>query len=207
MRPEEPQSFRDLALALAKRGQANKNSADCRRAMELLAHVVNNQWDRFDEIEVIALMELNALYADSCRWFPGEKLPFPVDERLKKLLDLDLRIVMTWDADLTDVDLHVIEPSGEEAMYDHNRTTIGGLVSHDFTQGYGPEEYCLRKAMHGTYKIEANYYGSQAVQLMGPVTVQAEVITHFGRPNEKRKSLTLRLREQKETVPVGEVEF
>ena len=206
-RPEEPQSFRDLALALAQRGQANKNSADCRRAMELLAHVVNNQWDRFDEIEVIALMELNALYADSCRWFPGEKLPFPVDERLKKLLDLDLRMVMTWDADLTDVDLHVIEPSGEEAMYDHNRTTIGGLVSHDFTQGYGPEEDRLRKAMRGTYKIEANYYGSQAVQLMGPVTVQAEVITHFGRPNEKRKSLTLRLREQKETVPVGEVEF
>jgi hypothetical protein len=42
---------------------------------------------------------------------------------------------------------------------------------------------------------------------MGPVTVQAEVITHFGRPNEKRKSLTLRLEEKKETVLVGEVEF
>jgi uncharacterized protein YfaP (DUF2135 family) len=92
-------------------------------------------------------------------------------------------------------------------MYDHNLTTIGGLVSKDFTQGYGPEEYCLHQAMHGTYKIEANYYGSQAAQIMGPVTVQAEVITHFGRPNEKRKSLTLRLEEKKETVLVGEVEF
>ena len=95
----------------------------------------------------------------------------------------------------------------KEAMFSHNRTTIGGLVSRDFTQGYGPEEYCLRKAMRGTYKIEANYYGSQAVQLMGPVTVQAEVITHFGRPDEKRKSLTLRLREQKETVLIAEAEF
>ena len=92
-------------------------------------------------------------------------------------------------------------------MYDHNLTTVGGLVSKDFTEGYGPEEYCLRRAMHGTYKIEANYYGSQATQLLGPVTVQAEVITHFGRPNEKRKSLTLRLVEDKETVLVGEVEF
>jgi hypothetical protein len=36
-----------------------------------------------------------------------------VDERLKKLLDLDLRIVMTWDADMTDIDIHVTEPSGE----------------------------------------------------------------------------------------------
>ena len=42
---------------------------------------------------------------------------------------------------------------------------------------------------------------------MGPVTVQAEVITHFGRPNEKRKSLTLRLEEKSETVLAGEVEF
>lgn len=207
LRPEEPQSFRDLALALAKRGLSNKNPADCRRAMDLLAHVVNNQWERFDEIEVIALMELNAVWAEFTRRFPSDKARFPVDERLKKLLDLDLRIVMTWDADMTDIDIHVTEPSGELAMYDHNLTTIGGLVSKDFTQGYGPEEYCLHQAMHGTYKIEANYYGSQAAQLMGPVTVQAEVITHFGRPNEKRKSLTLRLEEKKETVLVGEVEF
>lgn len=207
LRPEEPQSYRDLALALARRGQTNQNAADCRRAMELLARAVKNEWDRFDEIEVIALMELNALWADSSRRFPNAQIAFPVDERLKKLLDLDLRIVLTWDADMTDVDLHVTEPSGEVAMYDHNLTTIGGLVSRDFTQGYGPEEYCLRKAMHGSYKIEANYYGSQAVQLMGPVTVQAEVITHFGRPDEKRKSLTLRLEEKKETALVGEVEF
>ena len=207
LRPEEPQSFRDLALALARRGQARNSAADCRRAMELLAKVVNHTWERFDEIEVVALMELNAQWADFTRRFPAEKARFPVDTRLEKLLDLDLRIVLTWDADMTDVDLHVIEPSGERAFYQHNRTTIGGLVSHDFTQGYGPEEYCLRRAMHGSYKIEANYYGSQSARLMGPVTVQAEVITHFGRPNEKRKSLTLRLAEQKETVAVGEVEF
>ena len=50
---------------------------------------------------------------------------------------------MSWDADATDMDLHVVEPSGEEAFYSHNRTTIGGLVSRDFTQGYGPEEYMV----------------------------------------------------------------
>jgi len=207
MRPEEPQSFRDLALALAKRGQSERNRADCLRAMELLARVVKNHWNRFDEIEVLALMELNALWADFLQRFPNDNAAFPVDDRLRKLLDLDLRIVLTWDADMTDVDLHVTEPSGEHAMYSHNLTTIGGLVSKDFTQGCGPEEYCLHKAMHGMYKIEANYFGSQAARLMGPVTVQAEVITHFGRPNEKHKNLTLRLEQKAETVLVGEVEF
>ena len=70
----------------------------------------------------------------------------PVDPRLVKLLDVDVRIILTWDADLTDIDLHVVEPSGETAFYGHNRTVIGGLVSRDFTQGYGPEEYAVRRA-------------------------------------------------------------
>src|ERR1039457_829645 len=93
--PKNPSPSATWRSQLAKRGQSNKNPADCRRAMDLLAHVVNNQWERFDEIEVIALMELNAVWADFPRRFPSDKARFPVDERLKKLLDLDLRIVMT----------------------------------------------------------------------------------------------------------------
>ena len=78
---------------------------------------------------------------------------FQLDERLEKLLQFDVRIVMTWHADNTDIDLWVIEPSGEKAFYSHNRTTIGGLVSRDFTGGYGPEEYLLRRAMKGDLPV------------------------------------------------------
>ena len=38
-----------------------------------------------------------------------------LDPRLRKLLDVDLRISLTWDADLTDIDLWVNEPSRETA--------------------------------------------------------------------------------------------
>ncbi len=225
MRPEEPQSYRDLALALGRRGlaRANRNvrqrsleeaQADARaarddlqRAMDLLAKVVMGKWDRFEEIEVIALMELNQMRAAAERALPGQAPRPELDPRLLTLLDCDVRIVLTWDADMTDMDLHVVEPSGERAFYGHNRTTIGGLVSKDFTDGYGPEEYLLRKAMTGMYKVEINYYGSRAATIQGPVTVQAEVITHFGRPNEKRRSLTLRLTEKKETFELGQIEF
>ena len=82
------------------------------RAIDLLAHVVMNKWDRFDEIELIALMELNAIIPKARR--AGIR-DIPIDSRLIKLLDLDVRISMTWDADLTDMDLWVIEPSGEKA--------------------------------------------------------------------------------------------
>ncbi len=212
MRGEEPQSYRDLALVLARRAetqypekqQSTSTAADFTRAIELLYHVVLNRWDRFDEIELTALLELN-------RIIPLAKqagvTDIPVDERLIKPLDLDIRIVMTWDADLTDMDLWVTEPSREKAMYNHSLTTIGGKVSKDFTQGYGPEEYLLRRAMPGPYKIETNYYGSGAQELIGAVTLQADLFTNYGRPNEQRQSVTLRLKESKETIPVAEIRF
>ena len=80
-------------------------------------------------------------------------------------------------------------------------------MSRDFTQGYGPEEYNLRRAMPGQYKIQANYYGSSQISLVGPATVQATVITNFGRPDEKRQALTVRLTTQKEVVEIGTVEL
>jgi len=198
LRPEEPQSYRDLALVLAEQEQYA-------RAMELLNKVVMGRWDdRFTEIELIALEELNAIIPKAKAAGVNE---IPLDKRLIKPLDVDIRIVMTWHADNTDIDLWVIEPSGEQADYSHNRTTIGGLVSDDFTGGYGPEEYMVRRAMPGVYTVKANYYGSDAVKLLGAVTVQMDVFTNFGRANQQRKSVTVRLKEKEETVKIGEIEF
>lgn len=198
MRKEEPQSYRDLALVLGRIGEYQ-------RAVELLYEVVLKQWDgRFPEIEVIALEEMNNLIVQGKR--NGIK-DYKVDERLMKPIDVDLRIVMTWDADLTDMDLWVMEPSGEKAFYSNPRTQIGGLVSRDFTQGYGPEEYMIRHARHGTYEIKTNFYGSRSQKIAGAVTLQVDLFTNFGRENEKRRSVTLRLTENKETFTVADIEF
>ena len=228
LRPEEPQSYRDLALTLARRaekaaaertaapgahpaqgegrGDINESvRADYSRAIDLLIQIVLKRWDnRFAQIELIALEELNHIVPKAKAAGMSD---IPLDPRLIKLLDVDIRIVMTWHADATDIDLWVTEPSGEKAFYGHNRTTIGGLVSRDFTGGYGPEEYMVRRAANGMYKIEANYYGSRATRLIGAVTVQVDVFTNFGRRNESHKSLTVRLKEAKETVLIGQIEF
>jgi tetratricopeptide (TPR) repeat protein len=228
LRPEEPQSYRDLALTLARRAEktaAERNApsgaqpgqgeglreidesvrADYSRAIDLWIQIVLKRWDnRFPEIELIALEELNHVVPKAKAAGVSD---IPLDPRLIRLLDVDIRIVMTWHADATDIDLWVTEPSGEKAFYSHNRTTIGGLVSRDFTGGYGPEEYMVRRAANGMYKIEANYYGSRATRLIGAVTVQVDVFTNFGRPTESHKSLTVRLKEAKETVLIGQIEF
>ncbi|MFH1532752.1 MAG: DUF2135 domain-containing protein [Pseudomonadota bacterium] len=197
LRPEEPQSYRDLALVLDRMDRFP-------RAMELLYHVVIHQWDRFDGIEIVALMELNRVIARAQR--AGVK-DIPVDKRFVKLLDTDVRIILTWDTDMTDMDLWVTEPSGEKADYSHNRTTIGGLVSRDFTNGYGPEEYLLKKRLKGSYKVDVNFYGSSSPELTGPTTLQVEIFTDYGRPDEGRKAITLRLDKAKDVIHVGNVAF
>lgn len=205
IRDDEPQSHRDLALALGSRWERDGKEDDIMRAMQLLYEVASNEWNRFPEIELIALMELNRfIYLAKLK---SIKIPEYIDKRLIRNLDLDLRISMSWDADLTDVDLHVFEPTGEHAYYAHNLTTTGGLVSRDFTQGYGPEEYVLRKSVPGTYKIKAHYFGSHQQTLIGPCTVTATVFTNYGRTEEACQVLTLRLDKSGDDHFVGEINF
>jgi hypothetical protein len=226
IRPDEPQSWRDLALAVSEEAmnrtweqsrpnmpEYERQMADLMRAMELYNHVVMNEWERFDEIEVVALMEANDLWARMqrldgfARVSVSHPLVNPLDARLVKNLDCDVRIAMTWDADACDMDLHVIEPTGQEAFYGYNLTLAGGMVSRDFTDGYGPEEYMIHHALPGTYKISAVYFGTRQQDLQGPVTVQATVITNFGRANEKREAMTLRLSKESESAAVGEIKI
>jgi tetratricopeptide (TPR) repeat protein len=203
IRDDEPQSHRDLALALSDRWRYDKNSADATRAMDLFYDVITRSWDRFPEIEIVALMELNHLVFLAGK--DGIAAPDRIDRRLIHHLDLDIRISMSWNADLTDVDLHVFEPDGGHAYYAHNKTLIGGLVSKDFTQGYGPEEYILHNAMPGTYLIKAHYYGSHQQTLCGPCTITATVFTNYGRENEQKQVLTLRLEEASDQELVGQI--
>ena len=65
----------------------------------------------------------------------------------------------------------------------------------------------MHRAMAGEYRIQSNFYGSGLQTLTGPTTIQATVITHFGRPNEERQSLTLRLTDAKEVIDVGTARF
>ncbi len=194
--PEEPQSLRDLALALAANQQYQA-------AVEKLNMVVEGTWDvRFPDIESIALAEMNAIIATA----PQALDVSGIDPRLVKNLPLDLRVVMTWDADNSDMDLWVTDPNGERCAYNFPLTYQGGRISRDFTNGYGPEEFALKVAKPGKYKIETNFYGNRQQVLAGATTLQVKLFTGFGTKAQKEKVLTLRLQEAKETVFVGEFE-
>lgn len=196
---EEPQSFRDLGLAFAAAGRYQQ-------AIDQLNEVVKRPWgDRFAEIEMIALAEMNAIIASA----PNQPAPLDtsrIDSRLLKNLPLDLRAVLAWDADNSDMDLWVIDPNGEKCYYAHRFTYQGGRMSRDFTGGYGPEEFSLRQAKPGKYRIEANFYGSRQQVVAGATTLQVKLTSGFGTDASKDQMITLRLKGKGETIFVGEFE-
>ena len=195
--PEEPQSYRDLGLAY----EAQKRH---QTAIGLLCEVVMKPWNaRFPDIELIALAELNAIAATA-----GAPLDTScLDPRLVRNLPLDLRAVLTWDADNTDIDLWVTDPNGERAFYGHQLTYQGGRMSLDFTGGYGPEEFSLRNAKPGIYKVEANFYGHRQQVVAGATTLQVKLITGFGTPGVEERIVTLRLKGASEVVHVADFEI
>lgn len=195
LREFEPQSFFDLGLTYAADNRAQL-------AIETLYKILSMNLDyRFEEIDLIALMEINRIVAQS----PVELDLSFMDKRLVYAMPMDLRIVLYWNTDDTDVDLWVTDPFGETCDYSHNLTATGGAMSEDITEGFGPEEFIIRKAIPGTYKIEVDYYGSSEQGVKLPPIVSVEVTRNFSRPSEDFQTITLRLEEVESTVEVGSV--
>ena len=198
--PNEPQSHRDLGLALAEAGQAQK-------AVDRLYEVVTGRWDgRFPDIDLIALAELNGIVAKGAR--DGRPVDVAaIEPRLMRNLPLDLRVVLAWDADATDVDLHVIDPNGDEVYYGHNLSWQGGTISRDATGGYGPEEFSLKVAKPGKYRVEANFFGHRQQVLTSSTGLMLWLSSGFGTAAQQDRRTTLRLRSQGgQRVVVGEFE-
>ncbi len=196
--PEEPQSHRDLALALADAGRWQEAADEMRKVLELPMDA------RFYGMEQIAINELAHIVARAQQEGKPVKVE-GVDASCLKPLELDLRVVINWDTDMSDMDLWVTDPRREKCYYAHKYTRTGGCISRDVTQGYGPEEFLIRKALPGDYKVEAHYYGSRSMKMLAPVTLYAEVYTDYGRPTEKRQTLVFRLDGRDQVVHIADI--
>jgi len=192
LREEEPQSFRDLGLALAEDAQYNE-------ATKNLYRVVTNEWSsRFGDVQLVTLNDLNSLIARH----QGIDVSY-IDKRLLKKEPVDVRVVLSWDTDNCDMDLWVTDPKDEKCYYQNTLTYLGGKISRDVTQGYGPEEFMLKKAENGKYKVQVDYFGTHSQKQLMPVSLRITFYTHFGTPQQKQEETTVRLSNAKEVIEVG----
>ena len=193
IRPEEPQSFRDLGLALADDTQYNE-------AVKNLYKVITEDWndDRFEDVKLITLNDLNSIIARN----KNVKTSY-IDKRLLKKEPVDVRVVLSWDTNDCDMDLWVTDPKDEKCYYENTLTYLGGKISRDVTQGYGPEEFMLKKAENGKYKVQVDYFGTRSQKQLMPVSLRITFYTHFGTPQQKQEETTVRLSNAKEVIEVG----
>lgn len=205
-RPFDPQSYRDYALALEDNGQYQQ-------ALDNLYSILMQSYtrelaDRDDGIEETVLMEINGLIS---RY--GKKLDLKnINPKIIADLPVNIRVVLNWNKDDTDIDLWVTDPDNERCYYGNSQTAMGGRLSNDFTGGFGPEQFLLKKAVKGKYKIRTNFFGERQVGIAGPTAIMAEVYINYATGRQERKIVVFQ--NQKENgnhdddgILIGEFEF
>lgn len=204
-RPFDSQSHRDYALALVD----NKKPQE---ALNVYKSMLYQEYTdeisvRDNGIEEILIMEINNILSQNKNVDTSK-----IDNRLKANLPVDIRVVINWNKDNTDIDLWVTDPRGEDCSYSHKSTEIGGRLSNDFTQGFGPEQFLLKKAIKGKYKIKTNFFGERQNILSGPTTIMAEVYLYYSDGRQERKIAVFQSqkenkRENDSKILIGEFEF
>lgn len=180
-RPFDPQSYRDYALALEDNGKYQE-------ALDTIYKIFNRSYtqelaDRDFGIEETVLLELNQLMTRH----KGEINTSKINKKLIVDLPVDVRVVLNWNKDNTDIDLWVTDPNNEKCMYSHKSTELGGRLSDDFTGGFGPEQFLLKKAISGTYRIETNFFGESQATISGPTSLMAEIFINYASGKQERQ--------------------
>ena len=205
-RPMDPQSYRDYALALADNGEAQAALDSLYGVLTRLFPADNIRHSH--GIEETIVTEINRLIAKHPRLNTSK-----IDKRLLINIPVDIRVVINWNMNDVDIDLHVKDPNKEECHYGSRLTKIGGRISADITSGFGPEQFMLKKAVRGKYQIYVNYFGNREFTKDGPSTIMAEIFTRYADKSEQRQVVCLQMSNVKKgekddkKVEIAEFEF
>ncbi len=122
-----------------------------------------------------------------------------------------LRVVLSWDSDHTDLDLHVVSPDGEHVFFGNRVGKNGGALDVDVTDGYGPEIYAIPSPPPGNWQVYVNYYGggmgggsedgeeagsnpAETKPAKAISIAQVALVMHEGTPDERREVFRIPLR-------------
>ncbi|MDR2592571.1 MAG: AgmX/PglI C-terminal domain-containing protein [Chitinispirillales bacterium] len=203
-RPMEPQSYRDYALALADNGETQA-ALDYLYALLAKTYTANIR-ERSRGIEEVVTTEINHLIVKDTTLNKSH-----IDKRLIIKIPVDIRVVINWNMNSVDINLHIKDPNNEECFRDRRETSTGGRLSADIRDGYGPEQFLLKKAIKGKYRVYVNYYGDIQLTDAGPATVMAEIYTKYTDATERRQVVCVQMSNAKKRdgdfVEVAEFDF
>jgi tetratricopeptide (TPR) repeat protein len=166
-RPDRVNGYRHLALMLWSEGRHEE-------AARILETATTKQFPNwYLDVQRVVREELGYVYRGWLAKDPSRRSEITARAR-EYAVDLDrrdaLRVTLAWETDANDVDLHVVDPSGEEAFYSHKRTASGLELYADVTQGLGPEVIRTQKTARGTYHVGVRYFAA------GPMGISRGVV-------------------------------
>ena len=157
LRPDRANAYRSLALLLWRDGRIEEAA----RVLESATEQSFPGW--YGNVQRIIREELGYVYRAWLR--KDESRRREIEQRAREhQVDLGrndaLRITLVWETDANDVDLHVVDPDGEEVYYSHKNSRSGLELYEDITQGLGPEVIRTRSVDRGTYHIGVRYFAA-----------------------------------------------
>jgi uncharacterized protein YfaP (DUF2135 family) len=114
-----------------------------------------------------------------------------------------IRIILGWDDNQADVDLHIITPDGQHAFWAAPVLTNGGGLDVDSVDGAGPEMFSMAAPLRGVYHVFVNYWGNftesgyhfdESTRKQNVITTTVTVIFDENSPRERRQTFTAPLR-------------
>ena len=157
LRPDRVNSYRHLALMLWLDGRPEEAARVLESALQQRFPV----W--YGDAHRVVRDELGYVYRSWGASHPDGRAD--VEDRARDHgVDLQrrdaLRITLAWETDANDVDLHVVDPDGEECFYGHSRNRGGLELYQDITQGFGPEVIRTSETDRGIYHVGVRYFAA-----------------------------------------------
>lgn len=175
LRPDRVNTYRHLAFLLWQQGRLSEAAAVLEQATQ------QNFEGWYGNVQRVVREELGYVYR---AWIAQDKgMENTLKQKAQSLgIDLnrrdDFRATLVWETDANDVDLHVVDPNGEECYYSHKANVSGLELYEDITQGFGPEVARGENLPAGKYYVGVNYFSS------GPMGVSRGILVVMT-PNEK----------------------
>jgi tetratricopeptide (TPR) repeat protein len=174
-RPDRANGYRHLALMLWSQGRTEEAA----HVLESATRQEFPSW--YGGVQRVIHEELGYLYRAWMNIAPDRAVEIAGRAR-EYDVDLDrrdaLRVTLAWETDANDVDLHVVDPAGEECFYSHKSTRSGLSLYEDITQGLGPEVIRTSKVDRGTYHVGVRYFSA------GPMGISRGLVVIVRNDNE-----------------------
>ena len=187
LRPQDAQSYRDLALMYQKIGKNQK-------AFELLNTVVSDAvYNANNTKKSFAMNEISKHEINNLIQSDNIIDKTALDSYNEINTNYDVRVVIDWNRADTDIELHVVDPNLEDCFYRNPKTQIGGEIAADLSAGYGPEEFTLRNARKGDYYVKVNYKNVKLQDDENPTFMKVTTFKNYGTTKETKEVKVVRL--------------